>query len=203
MIVAASLKIDAIDRLILVGGTSRMPYIQNAVADHSGLVPKMDIDPDKAIAYGAALACVAEMARQGRTSFVYGQAIPTSDKFVRDVTAHAVGCCVLDSRGSKQRLVNALARLIRSQMVIGNLSFAANRAQRHAFGGQIDQALCVRQQTIHCIGVSAKQRRKLAGLDVVGRFTKFQIFGQRNESSANQQMPRSVSPSMQGPNTLG
>lgn len=106
-IAAASLKIDAIDRLILVGGTSRMPYIQNAVADHTGLVPKMDIDPDKAIAYGAALACVAEMARQGRTSFVYGQAIPASDKFVRDVTAHAVGCCVLDSRGSKQRLLNA------------------------------------------------------------------------------------------------
>ena len=104
----SGLSIERIDRLVMVGGSSRLPYVQECVADHTGLVPRTDIDPEKAIAYGAALACVAEMASQGKTATVRGQVIPAPDLFVQDVTAHSVGCCVADTAGPKKRLINAV-----------------------------------------------------------------------------------------------
>lgn len=104
---AAELTYREIDQLLLVGGSSRLPYIRDAVAKHTGLQPKMDIDPEKAIAYGAALACVSEMAKEGRTATFRGQVIPDPAMFIRDVTAHTVGCCVVDTTDGRKRLVNA------------------------------------------------------------------------------------------------
>lgn len=104
----AGLDAGGVDRLIMVGGTSRLPYIQDAVANHTGLVPKTDVEPEKAIAYGAALACMAELAKQGRTASLNGKAIPPPDMFVRDVTAHAVGCCVADTSGPNKCLRHAM-----------------------------------------------------------------------------------------------
>ena len=105
---AAGLTYQDISSLLMVGGTSRFPYIQQVVARHTGLTPKTDIDPEKTIAYGAALACVAEMAKQGRTATIRGQVIPDPAMFVLDVTAHAVGCCVADNTASGKQLVNAV-----------------------------------------------------------------------------------------------
>jgi len=105
---AAGLTMDRIDHVIMVGGTSRMPYIQDVLARHTGKVPKTDIDPEKAISYGAALASVSELAKQGRTATIRGQVIPAPDMFARDVTAHAVGCCVVDTAGPNKRMTNAV-----------------------------------------------------------------------------------------------
>lgn len=107
-VAAAGLKYAQIDRLIMVGGPSRDPYIQERVAEHTRLVPRTDIDPDKAIAYGAALASVSEMARQGRKASIRGQVIPAPNAFVREVTAHGIGCSVLDKSSKGKRLVNAV-----------------------------------------------------------------------------------------------
>lgn len=107
-VAAAGLTFDKVDRLVLVGGTSRLPYIQECAANHTGLVPRTDVDPEKAIAYGAALACVAEMANQGKTATIRGQVIPAPELFVQDVTAHGVGCAVIDGGPSSRRLVNAV-----------------------------------------------------------------------------------------------
>ncbi|MFH1211328.1 MAG: Hsp70 family protein [Candidatus Woesearchaeota archaeon] len=97
-----------IDHLVMVGGTSRLSYIQQKVADFTGLYPKTDIDPDRAVVYGAAYACIAEMAKEGKTASIRGQVIPAPEIFVRDVTAYSVGCCVIDNSGSKNRLINAV-----------------------------------------------------------------------------------------------
>lgn len=105
---SASLTASDIDRLIMVGGTSRLPFIQDRVADHTGLVPKYDVDPEKAVAYGAALACMAELAKQGKTVSLNGCVIPPPDAFCRDVTAHPVGCCVADASGAAKRLKHAV-----------------------------------------------------------------------------------------------
>jgi molecular chaperone DnaK len=104
---SANLGYDQIDRLIMVGGTSRIPFIQDRVAEHTRLVPKLDIDPDKAVVYGAALACGAELTRQGETATVNGVVIPTPELLIHEVTAHAVGCCVLDRSAPKDCLRNA------------------------------------------------------------------------------------------------
>ncbi|MDY7108005.1 MAG: Hsp70 family protein [Planctomycetota bacterium] len=107
-VAGAGLTIDKVDHLILVGGTSRLPYIQDAVAQHTSLAPKTDIDPEKAIAYGAALASLSELDRQGRHATIRGQVIPAPKMFVRDVTAHHVGCCVVDTSTSARRLSNSV-----------------------------------------------------------------------------------------------
>lgn len=44
-----------IDRVILVGGSTRIPYVQQALERLFGQVPDTSIDPDKAVALGAAI----------------------------------------------------------------------------------------------------------------------------------------------------
>ena len=44
-----------IDEIILVGGQTRMPLVQKAVADFFGKEPRKDVNPDEAVAVGAAI----------------------------------------------------------------------------------------------------------------------------------------------------
>jgi len=51
----AGLKVGDVDDIILVGGQSRMPKVQEAVKDFFGKEPKRDVNPDEAVAIGAAI----------------------------------------------------------------------------------------------------------------------------------------------------
>ena len=51
----AGLKVSEIDDVILVGGQIRMPKVQAAVKDFFGKEPKKDVNPDEAVAIGAAI----------------------------------------------------------------------------------------------------------------------------------------------------
>ncbi|MDZ7782788.1 MAG: molecular chaperone DnaK [Halioglobus sp.] len=51
----AGLSPSEINDVILVGGQTRMPMVQKAVADHFGKEPRRDVNPDEAVAVGAAL----------------------------------------------------------------------------------------------------------------------------------------------------
>ncbi|MHB8252773.1 MAG: molecular chaperone DnaK [Acidiferrobacter sp.] len=51
----AGLKITEIDDIILVGGQTRMPKVQEAVRDFFGKEPRKDVNPDEAVAIGAAV----------------------------------------------------------------------------------------------------------------------------------------------------
>ncbi|HEX9813197.1 MAG TPA: molecular chaperone DnaK [Burkholderiales bacterium] len=51
----AGLKAGDIDDVILVGGQSRMPKVQQAVKDFFGKEPRRDVNPDEAVAIGAAI----------------------------------------------------------------------------------------------------------------------------------------------------
>jgi molecular chaperone DnaK len=105
---AAGLNYDQITQLIMVGGSSRLVRAQEMVADHTGLVPKTDIDPEKAIAYGAALAAIDEMAKKGETAEFRGQKIPSPNLFIQDVTAHGVGCCTVDTSKPDRPMINSV-----------------------------------------------------------------------------------------------
>jgi len=51
----ADLSVSDIDDVILVGGQSRMPMVQKAVTDFFGKEPRKDVNPDEAVASGAAI----------------------------------------------------------------------------------------------------------------------------------------------------
>ncbi len=51
----AGLKVADIDDVILVGGQTRMPKVQEEVANFFGKEPRKDINPDEAVAVGAAI----------------------------------------------------------------------------------------------------------------------------------------------------
>ena len=51
----SGLKVNEIDEVILVGGQTRMPAVQQAVADFFGKDPRKDVNPDEAVAVGAAV----------------------------------------------------------------------------------------------------------------------------------------------------
>ncbi len=51
----SGIDIKDIDDIILVGGQTRMPMVQKAVADFFGKEPRKDVNPDEAVAIGAAI----------------------------------------------------------------------------------------------------------------------------------------------------
>ena len=51
----AGLSPSEIDDVILVGGQTRMPMVQKAVADHFGKEARKDVNPDEAVAMGASI----------------------------------------------------------------------------------------------------------------------------------------------------
>ncbi|HEB58758.1 MAG TPA: molecular chaperone DnaK [Gammaproteobacteria bacterium] len=51
----AGLSASEIDDVILVGGQTRMPKVQEAVAEFFGKEPRKDVNPDEAVAVGAAI----------------------------------------------------------------------------------------------------------------------------------------------------
>lgn len=51
----AGLRASDINEVILVGGQTRMPKVQQAVADFFGREPRKDVNPDEAVAVGAAI----------------------------------------------------------------------------------------------------------------------------------------------------
>jgi molecular chaperone DnaK len=51
----AGLRASDVSEVILVGGQTRMPKVQQAVADFFGKEPRKDVNPDEAVAIGAAI----------------------------------------------------------------------------------------------------------------------------------------------------
>ena len=51
----AGLNASEVDEIILVGGQTRMPKVQEAVKDFFGKEPRRDVNPDEAVAVGAAV----------------------------------------------------------------------------------------------------------------------------------------------------
>ncbi|MCD8547469.1 MAG: molecular chaperone DnaK [Aeromonadaceae bacterium] len=51
----AGLSVSEIDDVILVGGQTRMPMVQKVVSDFFGKEPRKDVNPDEAVAMGAAI----------------------------------------------------------------------------------------------------------------------------------------------------
>ncbi len=47
--------LDGVDEVVLVGGTTKMPYVRERVTSFFGKPPRTDVNPDEAVAVGAAI----------------------------------------------------------------------------------------------------------------------------------------------------
>ena len=80
----AEMKWSDISKILLVGGSSRIPYIREQIRLHTGIEASADIDPDKAVCYGAAIFANSE----------------ENGYQVRDVCSHSIGVLVIDAEGN-------------------------------------------------------------------------------------------------------
>jgi molecular chaperone DnaK len=81
----AGLAAEDLDKVLLVGGSTRIPAVWELVAEHTGLEPRSEVNPDEAVALGAAVQA-AIIAR-----------LPV-DAVLVDVTSHSLGIEVAQIR---------------------------------------------------------------------------------------------------------
>jgi molecular chaperone DnaK len=74
----AGLKASDLDKILFVGGSTRIPLVWSLVAEHTGLEPMSEINPDEAVALGAGV----------QAALIAGEPLET---VLVDVTPHAIG----------------------------------------------------------------------------------------------------------------
>lgn len=82
----AGLKWNEIDKIILVGGSTRIPAVRNMIKELSGIEPSQELNPDEAVAIGAAY--YADL----KGSRILGENTKAKKEIqVTDVNSHSVG----------------------------------------------------------------------------------------------------------------
>jgi len=110
---AAHLKPDDIDEVILVGGSTRIPAIQEMLRSKFNKEPVKKVNPDEVVALGAAIQAAVIMTEQGLVDSHEPQAIRTR---ISDVTPHSLGVIAIVDFDGVQRLRNSI--MIRQQTPI-------------------------------------------------------------------------------------
>jgi len=91
---AASLDWSSVDRVLLIGGSTRMPAVQQMLEDLTGRKPDTTLSPDEAVAHGAAL----------YASLLLSQQQGKPPQFaVRNVNSHSLGVVATDPQTSERK----------------------------------------------------------------------------------------------------
>lgn len=72
----ANLKLSDIDEIVLVGGATKLPIIRNFAGRIFGRIPSLDINPDEAIAIGAAIQCAMKERKEAVREVVLTEVCP-------------------------------------------------------------------------------------------------------------------------------
>lgn len=88
-----------IDRILLVGGATRMKAIPNMVERVTGIKPSLDVNPDEVVAMGAAVQGSLIYLRDGKLDSIQAHGLPLIE--VQDVNSHSLGVVALDEGGNE------------------------------------------------------------------------------------------------------
>lgn len=83
----ANLSKEDINRVIMIGGSSRIPYIRDEISAFMGKEIQRDVNPDEAVAVGAAI--YADILSKGTSNFT-------------DVNSHSIGLVVINKDGEEE-----------------------------------------------------------------------------------------------------
>jgi len=86
-----------IDRVVLVGGSTRMPQVIDLIRTLSGRAPQSEVNPDEAVALGASIyaALVTGGAENDGVPLVDATGRRVGEIAVQDITAHSMGVLVI------------------------------------------------------------------------------------------------------------
>lgn len=80
----ANVEKKAVDEVVLIGGSTRIPFVQQLIQDYFGKEPCRSINADEAVAYGAAVQAAVLVGNKGKDS-------PLKDIVLLDVTPLSLG----------------------------------------------------------------------------------------------------------------
>ena len=98
---AANMRWGDIDHLLLVGGSTRMPMVREMIARISGKTPELNVNPDEAVALGAAIQAYIELSKTDGALTIEAIEIIT----VSDVTSQALGVIMLNEEEKDENFV--------------------------------------------------------------------------------------------------
>ena len=98
---AARLKWSDIDRILLVGGSSRMPAVRAMLQELSGKEPDTSISPDEAVAQGAALHAGVLLDKHAGRAPAFQ---------IRNVNSHSLGVVATDKETGRLRNATVIPR---------------------------------------------------------------------------------------------
>jgi molecular chaperone DnaK len=107
----AQIKPQQINRVLLVGGSTRIPRVPELIEEHVGLQPAMEINPDEAVALGAAV----------QAAIINGEKV---NAMLIDVAPHSLGVSVV------QVMFNQLVPGIFKPIIKRNTTIPTTKAER-------------------------------------------------------------------------
>lgn len=104
----AGIEYSDLDKILLVGGSTRMPLVRDSILEETGITPSSEVHPDEAVAIGAAYYVLDVLKTQKTQAEAAGEKdnkvldviIPETAKqySFTDVTSHGIGIvCVIDN----------------------------------------------------------------------------------------------------------
>lgn len=104
----AELEWKDVDRLLLVGGSTRMPMVRQMMKELSGKNPEGNVNPDEAVALGAAVqAALASHDDQSPMLTIGGSTTPIT---IQDVTSQGLGTLANDVNTGEEMNVIIIPR---------------------------------------------------------------------------------------------
>lgn len=88
----AGYKWAQVDVILLVGGSSRIPLVETMIANHTHIIPSKNINPDEAIALGAALQNLSLDFHENHTGAQHKKSM-----IISDVSSHSIGVSVFEN----------------------------------------------------------------------------------------------------------